>query len=585
MGGGKMPDCRRLVSRTPPEGLKEWVLKTQAPALERCGLIYEAEWVADYFSFSMGETDRPKKKKMVRVTCSCCGESMLLNWGYDQEYGYGFVLPEDVEGDWSHTVTVAGDECRCPMCGERVLVNKRAAIEDFYATAETSCMSAALTGKDNLLALTCWIVQRRTYKSGISRLEIIPVEAYVFSADDCAQLMGWRNAYSGNAGYFIQYERAWRQPERWEERWGEETEIFGLTPELVAASCLPHCKLDVYMEYLRGVGRRCPILYLRLYQQHPNVEALLTRGLPLVLDDLIQEQANKREAPKMGIVSLDEINWSETRPAQMLGLTKDELRIAKRQEWGLLFWRLFVRTKAAGETLTGEDIQAAFCLGDDHVLELIGQGPVGKSIRYLYRQCVLLASEVDDAGADWIPDAQTLLDYWRMAALLGRNLTDPSVRFPHDLLAAHDNMEELIKQRETDARAWMFRVRRRQLKKYIFAADGLLIRPAASQKELTAEGDALHHCVSSYGKRHAEGKTAIFFIRQASNPRRPYFTLELDKKELKVRQNRGMCNCARTPEVQAFEEKWLAWLRGGCQRDDHGKPILPELIQQKVGVA
>lgn len=586
MGGGKMPDCRRLVPRTPPEGLKEWVLKTQAPALERCGLIYEAEWVADYFSFSLGETDRPKKSKMVRVTCSCCGESMLLNWGFDQKHGYGFIFPEDVEGDWGATVTAAGDECRCPVCNERVLVNKRSAIKDYYVTAETSCMSTALVGKGDLLVLICWNVQRRTYKSGSSSLEIIPAEAYVFSAGGCAHLMGRRNAYSGRAGYFVQYGRAWRQPERWEESWGEETEIFGLTPELVAASCLPHCKLDVYMEHLRGIGKRYPVVYLRLYQQHSNVEALLTRGLPLVLDDLIQERmCDKRDAPKMGIVSLEEIDWNETRPARMLGLTKDELCMAKGQEWGVLFWRLFVRTKAAGETLTGEDIQTAFLLGDDHVLELIGQGPVGKSIRYLYRQCEILADEVDDARADWVPDVTTLLDYWRMAALLGRNLADSSVRFPLDLLAAHDNMEELIRQRETDALADQFRVRRKQLKKYIFAADGLLIRPAASQKELTAEGDALHHCVSSYGKRHAAGKTAIFFIRQASAPRKPYFTLELDEKKLEVRQNRGMCNCARTPEVQAFEEKWLAWLRGGCQRDDRGKPITSEPAQRKMGVA
>lgn len=583
--GGKMPDCRRLVPRTPPEGLREWVLKSQAGALERCGLVYEAEWVADYFSFSMGETDKPKKIKMVRVACSCCGGNMLLNWAHDQKHGYGFVLPEDVEGDWSPTVTVAGDECRCPICNKRVLVNRRSVIKDYYVTAESSCMSAALVGKDNLIALTCWTVQRRTYKSGISRLEIIPAQAYVFSGSDCSQLMGWRNAYSGSAEYFVQYERAWRQPERWEENWGEATEIFGLTPELVAASCLPHCKLDVYMAYMRGIGNRYPVVYLRLYQQHSNVEALLTRGLPLVLDGLIREQMGKREAPKFGIVWLDEINWNKSRPAQMLWLTKDELRMAQRQEWDVLFWRLFVRTKAAGETLTGEDIQTAFLLGDNHILELIGQGPVGKSIRYLYKQCEILADEVDDAGADWIPDVQTLLDYWSMVAQLGRNLTDISVRFPHDLLAAHDNMEALIRQGEMDALAGLFRVRRKQLRKYIFAADGLLIRPAASQRELTAEGDALHHCVSTYGKKHAAGETAIFFIRQASTPRKPYFTLELDEKRLEVRQNRGMYNCARTPEVQAFEEKWLAWIWSGCQRDKFGKPVLNETVRRKAGAA
>ena len=589
MGGGKMPDCRQLASRTPPEGLREWVLKTHAENLNRYGLIYEAEYVEDWgFERLLDECAKPRKTKMVRVTCSCCGGSILLNWAYTKAHGYGFVHPDDEEGDWDRTVTEAGDECECPVCNAQVLVNKRAAIKDYYLTAETTCMSASLVGKDHLLALTGWKVQRLTSKAGIDSLKIIPAEAYVFSDSECVQLMGWRNGYSGNGGYFVQYERSWRQVTNWVDRWDGETDIFGLTPELVASSCLPHCKLDVYMEHLRGMSRRYPVAYLRLYQRHRNVEALLTQGLPLVLDQMIQEQMTDRMKPQKtgGIVELEEINWKETRPAQMLGLTKDELKTARSQDWGLLFWRLFSRSKAAGETLTGEDIRNAFFLGDDNVLDLIGRGPVGKSIRYLLRQCQSLAVEVDDAGADdWIPDVPTLLDYWSMSEQLGRDLTNPSVRFPVDLLQAHDDMEDQIKQRELDGLANSFRLRRKQLKKYIFAADGLMIRPAASQRELTAEGDALNHCVGTYGECHASGKTAIFFIRRASRPKEPYYTLELNETELKVRQNRGLYNCDRTPEVQAFEDKWLSWIRGGFQRDKVGKPIVGKTILRKAGTA
>ena len=123
------------------------------------------------------------------------------------------------------------------------------------------------------------------------------------------------------------------------------------------------------------------------------------------------------------------------------------------------------------------------------------------------------------------------------------------------------------------------RVRRKVLRKYVFAAGGLLIRPAASQKELTDEGNALHHCVSTYGKRHAGGRTAIFFIRRKSSPGSSCYTLELDEKELIVRQNRGLRNAPRTPEVQAFEDLWLSWVRAGAPRDKSGKPV----IQMKKG--
>lgn len=185
-----MRDLRKLVPRTPPEGLREWTLQ-HCEELGCSGLVYEAEYVKDYDPFGiLDEWYEPKKVKMVRVKCSCCGGEMLLDWGKDERHSYGFILPDDVEGDWPRTVTAAGDKTACPICGEPVLVNKRAAIRDYYVSAECHVMSACLVGEDNLLALTGWTVQCRVFKSGTERFELIPAEAYVFSAGECAQLLG-----------------------------------------------------------------------------------------------------------------------------------------------------------------------------------------------------------------------------------------------------------------------------------------------------------------------------------------------------------------------------------------------------------
>lgn len=584
MGAAKMMDLRSLVPRTPPEGLEHWALDVCGEELARCGLVYEVEYVPDYSLLAvLDEWARPKKVKMVRVTCSCCGGSMLLNWARVEKHGYGFVLPEDEEGDWSHTVTTAGDEVNCPMCGERVLVNKCAAIRDYYVTAEAQVMSAALVGDGMaLLALTGWTVQRRVYKSGSELLEIIPAEAYVFGPHDCVQLLGWRNGYSGKGGYFIQYTGSWSQPTAWKERWGQAEDIYNLTEALIDQSCLPHCKLDVYMQARPG-ARHYPVAYLRLYQAHPNVEAVLLHGLPAVLDGLIDTYAGAREwiDNRRGEMDLPQIDWAQTRPAQMLRLTKEELRMARRRYWGLWAWELYVGAKKCGQQLTEEDVENAFRLGDERIGALIPYGHLARDIRYLLRQCEVLAVEADANEADPIPDAQLLLDYWDMSARLGRDLDGLSVRYPRDLVAAHDRATALVQQRELDDQANLFRVRRKVLSKYSFAADGLIIRPAASQRELTEEGDALHHCVATYGKRHAAGKTAIFFVRRANQPRKSYYTLELDEKKLEVRQNRGKHNCARTPEVQAFEDKWLAWVRAGAPRDARGRPVAEEKQERR----
>lgn len=188
--------------------------------------------------------------------------------------------------------------------------------------------------------------------------------------------------------------------------------------------------------------------------------------------------------------------------------------------------------------------------------------------------------ELGEPVPDAYSDVTTLLDYWAACRALGRNLDDVQVRFPRNLIEAHDaalEQRRIAEAKKADALLPpRFRIRRRQLAKYIFEADGLKIIPAGSRAELQKEADTLHHCVWTYAQRHAWGKTAIFFIRRTVEPWEPYYTLELDEKKLTVRQNRGLRNCGKTPEVQAFEDLWISWVRAGARRDERGRPVLPE---------
>lgn len=572
-----MENVCSLIPREPPKGFLEWAAKELSGELNVFGFLYEQQWVEDWgLEYVLDEWAKPRKLRMVRVECSCCGYQDLYHYSPDSHKGYGFVLPEsytEVEGG---TAYGDGDEMLCPQCGTPVLIRKKSTVrkKGYFVTAEARAMSISLVGRDRLLALSCWTIQRQTSVNGHARLSAIPTEAYVFAQADCAQLKGWVKGYSGTVGYFIQYNRSWRQPAVWNESWGQEEHIFGLTADLIAASCLPHCKLDVYMTERPG-ARHYPVAWLRLCQVHPNAEVVLIHGLPRVLDDLLQERC--REVWKKnvkGLPRVPELNWRETRPAKILGLTKNELCLAREQDWGMLFWNLCCRSKAVGETLTRQDYISAFCLGDEYVDELAGQGPVSKSIRYLLKQRELCEhnwvpeSEDEDPAPDaGIPDVHTLVDYWEMARMLGCDLSDNQIRFPHNLMAAHDAVADEAAKRKEASLAALFRIRRKQLSKWTFSWHGLMIRPAASQAELTDEGNSLHHCVSRYGKSHAEGETAIFFIRRKKHPKESFYTLELDERKMKVRQNRGMRNCPRTPEIQKFENLWLDWIRMGCPKE------------------
>ena len=387
-----MKNYRELVPRTPPEGFLDWCrekarTRDGEDPLDLHGLVFEAEWVEEEGIAPLLEERKPRKIKMVHIRCTACGEERWAPWVREVpnvgKADYGFLN----RGEKFSVNVFDGCETYCPACGDRVIAKKAAKLGNGYHVSGTAYFLSALLLPDRALALTGWCVERRFGRSGGSYLHAQPYDAYVFTATDCAKLTGWSKQYGGTAGYFRGWNQEWRQPQRWGEGWGQETDIFGLTPELVAESQLPHCKLYEYMtgRLFSPNASPAPIAYLRLYQAHPNVETLVTAGLPNLLDELMAEEmrGDRWESNNRGKLALPEIHWKEKRPSAMLGLTREELRQARKQGWGQYFWRLYTRCLAHGEKLTEEDLRNIWYLGDEHLLPLIGRGPVGKSVRYL----------------------------------------------------------------------------------------------------------------------------------------------------------------------------------------------------------
>ena len=97
------------------------------------------------------------------------------------------------------------------------------------------------------------------------------------------------------------------------------------------------------------------------------------------------------------------------------------------------------------------------------------------------------------------------------------------------------------------------------LKKFSWEKSGLMIRPPGSQEEVADEGVELCHAVVCYLEKMSQGTTAILFIRRASEPDKPFYTLELNPKTLKVVQCRTKHNASyeENPEVMEFVETWV----------------------------
>ena len=115
-----------------------------------------------------------------------------------------------------------------------------------------------------------------------------------------------------------------------------------------------------------------------------------------------------------------------------------------------------------------------------------------------------------------------------------------------------------MRYREIKAKTKNFKKAVEKLLPMAWEQAGLLIRPAATAKELIREGAALHHCVGGYAERMAKGETAIFFIRRAEEPDKPFYTLELrDKTVIQCRTAHNKSYEQDEP-VHAFVREWLA---------------------------
>ena len=499
-----------------------------------------------------------RTKDTALVICTACGESFYADKikavGCIQSYA---PAPFGWWNESEKVSVISGRSTVCPCCGQKAKTVHVGNMRLYGGELVDSAWVSVLTripaeGKKDRLALLEWCIRRCIDKQGKIRYEIWPYTAWVVEERKIVRLMGYQKNIGGNISLFGR----WKQRKTFCDVYGGKRLIMPWNNRLLMGTTAENSKLDLYLKLKDAY----PVSYLALWRKRPAVENLLVQGCGKLVNEWIRRE---HESCMYGgrIPKLEQVNWKEKRPAQMLGLTKEEFRQMRRGKWNADMLAVYKRVRDAGiQVRLPEDMELLKVVPSYAYLQLLAEparADFWRILRYLKKQ-----------KADW----STLQDYWRMAREDGRDLEDNLVRWPRNLKASHDRQIEerrIIRERKEAAklaermaaRAPLFQARAEELDRLSFTLDGLLIRPCASEKELIAEGHFLHHCVAGYAQRHAEGKTAILFIRRTDKPENPFFTLEFDEKELTVRQNRGLYNCARTPEVEAFEAAWLAWVK------------------------
>lgn len=523
-----------LVKTEPPEDLVSWAL--QKGALSKEYLIYKAGW--EYVPLE------ERRQPAVEVVCTACGKHFVADkvhaGGCHCSYApapFGFLDPATME------TVISGNDCLCPVCGEQVTAKhvgqiSRGGIEDF-AYITTVYRLPVENAKDRLVVQE-WQICRITQKDGTCSFHTMPWTAWVVEENKVVRLMGYTRYFSTLILHSLEQRKTFL------DDYGHCSLVYPWDPAVLDGTTAEHSKLDLYI----GQGGVRLVAYLAMWRRKPTVENLVMHGYGRLVDQLIdKEQHTGTYERKKGIPKLPVINWRDKRPNRMLRMSKEEFkRLADymtAEKFELLIW---ARENGLEVTMPAglDRINKMGAYTSRQLLDLVGAAEFWKTLRYIERN-----------GNDFV----MLRDYWQMAAQLKMDLDNTQVRWPKDLKAAHDRAAIRCQEEKDAILKQCFKERRAALEKYSWTAGNILIRPAATEAELRREGKILHHCVATYAKNHADGKTAIFFIRRADAPKEPWYTLELDEKELRVKQNRGKYNCARTEEIQAFENEWLEHLR------------------------
>lgn len=552
--------CRDLPTAA-PDYLREWAEKR---TWKENALLFKCDWLTD----PMTEI----RSKAARCRCTACGESFWTDWisgGMCRYGGAGGIRlweegkPKEVT-DWN--------SCRCPVCGAEVKARHlRSGSEYAGETAYPMTLHRIpVKGEKDRLALVCWQAVKYFDGTGARHFRFHPYEAMVAEETKLKRVTFHGGGFGG-----VYWLEGPHQCRSLQDMMQDITEI--VCPEgigtVAEGTVCENAKLEIYLEDGRV---NFPAAWVRLWQKRGGkAESLLTCGAGGIVGNLIgQEKLNTRTnyyytKYNSSFPQLKALDWKGRRPWEILRLHgKDELREAitlqERANLGGKTWSLWLEGRKAGKPWTLADAEALEGMKHPERITATEIRP-SKALRYLNAQ----RRRWPEDRADEI----MLTDYWTMAAE-GFDMNDQALLWPDRLKREHDRLT-VKRAKETNAKQdEKIETQARKLDQLAFCLNGITIRPARSTAELVAEGQCLRHCVGSYAERVAKGETFIFFIRREAEPDLSWYTLNLDKSMKTVIQNRGMRNCDRTPEVMAFEDAWIAWVRAGAKRDKNGNPTI-----------
>lgn len=311
--------------------------------------------------------------------------------------------------------------------------------------------------------------------------------------------------------------------------------------EMVAGTCMKYSAIDIYLDKVVNNSQIlnkpwCIDWYINAYRKTPYLEQLLKVGFYRIAQSVLED----RDCP----------NFKNGRTI-METLHINKLQFNMLRKIGNPSVRDVMILRYAKE-IRQEDFDLLRYIRDYRYEKMYEKYIDMRQYTTIYKVDKYIKKQGIKHDADYF-------DYIRWLEEMGYDMRNEFNLYPKDFKKAHDDKsKEYVKFKDKRAKEDIKRFNKllKKLRKDTSDVDamnlrveGMFIRLPAQLDELKREGEILHHCVGTYVDKVEKGETMIFFIRQESDPDKPFFTLEWKGR---VVQCRGYRNCDMTPKVKAF---------------------------------
>ena len=520
------------------------------------------KWVAQTREY-MKKTDRKERGELMDEDYRLCPEALPEGM---IDYIRREVLPEDrviiyKKGNVLGTCSVCGANVysknrrfmqgarvNCPNCGTRVsCVLENGSV---FAANYIENIVAVQKGTDGETVFFRQWLLRRDNSARWEHIEDFLQETarYAIRGNKTAK---WQK--QGKESYYMRTGRyeldEWT---RWQDNRIYDGSYFfypGGIEEALSGTAMQYADLEGYLE--EG-GYRNAIYFLEYHAKYPVIEFLWKTGYRNIVHNRIfgMDRENRNA-----------ILWERKKLKECFKFPLRILKLMPPEEWKLDdvkrvndIWERY------GGKITDTEIQLVLESKVDIQLwsRATQYANAGRILKYIKNQTDKREEKNPDRRIISQNDtAQAYRDYLQECEQLHFDLHDKEILFPKDLTAAHNRTMEQVKFERNKADQEKFQKAVEKLEKFAWSEGEFFIRPAREQMELTAEGKALHHCVGGYIKRMAEGETAIFFLRKANEPDKPFYTLELQKKRVIQCRTEHNASYDRNPDVKNFVDMWM----------------------------